>query len=79
VHGGDDLLGVDSLQVDRGRAEVRVAELALDDVERNPLAGELERMSVSELMGREAPADARPGCAGEARPGPRQLTRAARA
>ena len=32
VDGGDDLFGVDALQVDRGRAEVGVAELALDDV-----------------------------------------------
>src|SRR4051794_22131345 len=42
VDGGDDLLGIDPLQVDRGRAEVGVAELALDDVERNALASELE-------------------------------------
>jgi hypothetical protein len=33
---------VDPLQVDRRRAEVRVAELALDDVERQALAGQLE-------------------------------------
>jgi hypothetical protein len=39
AHGVDDLLGVDSLQVDRGRAEVGVPELALDDVERNALPG----------------------------------------
>jgi hypothetical protein len=31
VDGGDDLVGVDALEVDRGRAEVGVAELALDD------------------------------------------------
>ena len=30
VDGGDDLLGVDSLQVGAGRRQVRVAELALD-------------------------------------------------
>lgn len=30
VDGGDDLFGVDALEVDRGRAEVGVAELALD-------------------------------------------------
>jgi hypothetical protein len=34
AHRGDDLLGVDPLEVERGRAEVGVAELALDDVER---------------------------------------------
>jgi hypothetical protein len=32
---------VDPLQGDRRRAEVRVAELALDDVERHALAGQL--------------------------------------
>jgi hypothetical protein len=32
VDGGDDFLGVDALQVDRGGAEVGVAELTLDDV-----------------------------------------------
>src|SRR5215210_4644429 len=35
VDGGDDLFGVDALQVDRGGAEVGGAELALDDVERD--------------------------------------------
>jgi hypothetical protein len=30
VDGGDDLFGVDALQVDAGGAEVRVAELTLD-------------------------------------------------
>lgn len=44
AHGRDDLLGVDPLQVDRGGAEVGVAELALDDVERDALTGEFERM-----------------------------------
>ena len=43
VDSRDDLLGVDPLQVDRGRAEVRVPELALDDVERHALTGELDR------------------------------------
>jgi hypothetical protein len=36
AHGGDDLLGVERLQVDRCGAEIRVPELALDDVERHP-------------------------------------------
>lgn len=58
---GDDLLGVDSLQVDARRAEVGMTELALD-VERNALAGELERVRVAELMRCEAP----PGCASAA-------------
>jgi hypothetical protein len=34
VDRGNDLLGVDALEVDRGGAEVRVGELALDDVQR---------------------------------------------
>jgi len=53
VDGRDDLPSVDSLQVDRRRAEVRVPELALDDVERNPLPRELERVRGAELMRRE--------------------------
>src|SRR6266511_3789648 len=53
MDGGDDLLGIDALQVDARRAEVGVAELALDDVERNAFARELERMSMAQLMGRE--------------------------
>jgi hypothetical protein len=35
------------LEVDRGGAEVGVAELALDDVERDAFAGELERVRVA--------------------------------
>jgi hypothetical protein len=57
VDGGDDLFGVDALQVDRGCAEVRVAELALDHVERHALAGELDGMRVAQLMRREAAPD----------------------
>jgi len=30
VHGGDDLFGVDALQVDAGRAEVGLTQLALN-------------------------------------------------
>jgi hypothetical protein len=63
VDGGDDFLGVDALEVDRGGAEVGVAELALDDVQRHAFAGELERMGVAELVRRE-PA-AHPGLDGE--------------
>src|SRR3954451_9291616 len=63
VHGGDDLLGVDPLQVDAGGAEVGVPELALDDVERDVLAGELERMRVAQLVRRKAAPD--PGRCGE--------------
>jgi hypothetical protein len=38
VDGVDDLAVVDALQVDGGDAEVGVAELALDDVERDAFA-----------------------------------------
>jgi hypothetical protein len=51
AHRDDDLLGVDSLQVDAGRAEIGMAELALDDVQRNALAGEFERVGVAALTG----------------------------
>jgi hypothetical protein len=47
VDGGDDLLGVDALKVDRCCSEVRMAELALDDVQRYSLPGELDRMSMT--------------------------------
>ena len=52
--GGDDLFGVDALQVYGRRAEVGVAELPLDDVEGNAFAGELDCVGVAELMRREA-------------------------
>jgi hypothetical protein len=39
VNGLDGLAVVDALQVDGGDAEVGVAELALDDVERDAFAG----------------------------------------
>jgi hypothetical protein len=55
VHGGDDLVGVDALQANRGRGEVGVAELALDDVERHAFAGELDGVGVAQLMRRKAP------------------------
>ena len=45
------------LQVDRGGAEVGVAELALDDVQRHALASEFERMRVAQLVRSEAPLD----------------------
>jgi hypothetical protein len=63
VDGGDDLLRVDALEVDGGRAEVGVAELALDDVQRHALAGEFERVRVAQLVRREPPPDA--GARGE--------------
>jgi hypothetical protein len=52
VDGGDDLLGVDALWVDAGRAEVGVAELALDAVEWHVLACELDGVGVAQLVRR---------------------------
>ena len=49
----DDLFGVDALEVDRGGAEVGVSELALNDVQRHALAGELEGVRVAQLVRRE--------------------------
>jgi hypothetical protein len=47
---------VSILEVDRGRAEVRVAELALDHGERHTLAGELDGARVAQLVrGESAP------------------------
>ena len=63
VDGGDDLLGIDALEVDRGRAEVGVTELALDDVQRHALAGEFQRVRMAQLVWREAAPDA--GLGGE--------------
>src|SRR5215207_2787172 len=59
VDGGDDLFGVDALQVDRGRAEVRVAELTLDHVQRHAFARELDGVGVAQLVRREATPDTR--------------------
>jgi len=58
VDGGDDLLGVDALQVDAGGAETHVAELALDHVERHALARKFDGVSVAQLVRREAAPDA---------------------
>jgi hypothetical protein len=58
VDGFDDLAVVDALQVDRGDAEVAVAELALDDDQCHAFASELDGMRVPELVRREAPTDA---------------------
>ena len=38
-----------------------VPELALDDVQRHALAGELERVRVTQLVRRKPPPDAGPG------------------
>src|SRR5439155_26674260 len=57
VHGRDDLLDVDALQVDARCAEVGMAELALDDVQRDTLAGELDGVRMTQLVGSEASPD----------------------
>jgi hypothetical protein len=61
VHCLDDLAGVDSLQVDRRDPEVRMPELPLDNRQRDPLVGHLDRMSVPQLVGREPPRHPRLG------------------
>src|SRR3954471_14320666 len=61
VDGLDDLVGIDALQVDRGHAEVAAAELALDDVERDALVGQLDGVCVAELVRGKAPAHAGTG------------------
>jgi hypothetical protein len=64
MDGLDDLGVVDALEIDRGDAEVAVAELALNDDERHSLVRHLDGVAVAELVGREAPANARGrGCA----------------
>src|SRR3990170_1404456 len=55
VDGVDDLGVVDALQIDRGDAEVGVAELALDDDQRHALAGHLDGVRVAQLVRRKAP------------------------
>ena len=55
--GGNDLLMVDPLKVDRRGGQVGVPELALDDLERDALAGGLERVGVAELVRREPAPD----------------------
>jgi hypothetical protein len=62
VDGRDDLLDIDPLQVDAGRAKVAVTELALDDVHRHSLSGELYCVRVAQLVGRKAAPDACLGC-----------------
>jgi hypothetical protein len=50
MDGVDDLASVDSLEVDRGDPEVRVPELSLDDRQRDPFVGHLDRVSMPQLM-----------------------------
>jgi hypothetical protein len=59
VHGVDDFGVVDALDVDRRDAEVAVAQLALDDDQRDALARQLNGMRVTQLVGCEAPPNTR--------------------
>jgi hypothetical protein len=52
-------ISLDPLQVGRGRAEVGMPELALDDVGRHPLAREFDSMRMPQLMWRQTAANAR--------------------
>ena len=75
VDGGDDLGVVDPLEIDRGDAEVAVAELALDDHERHAFASHFDGECMPQLVWSEPPADPRcdgctpqPASGGGARP-----------
>jgi hypothetical protein len=54
MNGVDDLAVIDSLQIDRGNPEIRVAELPLDHVERHAFSSHLNSVRVPKLMRREA-------------------------
>src|SRR5437016_3971174 len=73
----DDLAAVDALQVDRRDAEVGMAELTLDDVERYALPRHLDGVRMAKLVRSEAatntgasaqPAEVRTDCALRPRP-----------
>jgi hypothetical protein len=54
VDGVDDLGVVDAFEVDRGDPEVAVAELALDDDQRNAFVRHLDGVRVAQLVRGEA-------------------------
>ena len=58
MDGVHDLGVVDALEVDRGDAEVAVAELALDDYERHAFASHFDGVGVPQLMWGEPSPDA---------------------
>ena len=50
MDGRDDLLDVDPLEISSGRREVRVAELALDQRQRDSLVQQLDRVPMAQLV-----------------------------
>jgi hypothetical protein len=54
VHRVNDLGVIDLTEIHRGDRQVSVPELALDDEQRHPLAGHLDRVGMPQLVGREA-------------------------
>jgi hypothetical protein len=62
VDGVDDLGVVDPAEIGGGDPEIGMAQLALDDDQRDPLAGHLNSVGVPQLMRRESAADS--GCLG---------------
>lgn len=59
MNGVDDFAVIDSLQIDRGSPEVRVAELPLNHVERHAFSSDLNSVRVPKLMRHEATTHAR--------------------
>ena len=59
VDGVDDLASVDSLEVDRRDAEVRMSELSMDDPQRDPFVRHPGGVSMPQLLRRESPPDSR--------------------
>jgi hypothetical protein len=59
MNGVDDFAVIDSLQIDRGNPEVRVAELPLNHVERHAFSSHLNSVRVPKLMRHEATTHAR--------------------
>ena len=58
MDGADDLAAIDALQIDAGDAQVGMAELALDDDERDAFVRHLDRVRMAELVRRESSPDA---------------------
>ena len=54
MHSLDDLRIVDTAEVSGGDGKIGVSELALDHDQRDPLAGHLDGVRVSQLVRRES-------------------------